>query len=276
MSLLTLAEYKTLTNTTDGTYDAYITSLLPVVQSQVEEYCDRHFDKDIYNQWFFVDGELPWITLPEYPVTDLLFTGVPRNVATLTITGNYNVEVKGDSVTVTNLLNYNQDTYTFDSQPTLADLKTEIEDDYGPQISVSLVSGYETTLSKFLKQGNNLDWYAAVTEDIAIRLMDRSDRTVLVPYYSYTYCFVDPYAYYGNILLIWQAGYLTADVPQDLKMICAMIIKDYISLAKNANLGLFKSESITNYSYTLGDIKEIKNILGNYSLQLEAYRKKNI
>jgi len=276
MSILDLATYKTLTNTTDTTNDTFITNIIPTVQSAMENYCDRHFDRQLYSRWFYLDNELNYLVLPEYPITDILFVGTKTSAATLTITGNYSVQVKSDRVTITTLLDLSQDDYLFTSYTTLAALKNEIESDYVGVITITIESGKDSTLSKFLFQVSGTNWYIAEKIDIDLHNVDGTERTVSIPYSYWTTLWNDCYSYYNNIYLIFYAGYTSATMPLDLQMIAANIIRDMITANASPSLGIYKSESITNYSYTLNDATTIKNILWQYSNQLDQFTKKGL
>lgn len=276
MAIITLAQYRTLTNTTaaDG-FDAYITSLIPVVQNQIEDYCDRTFDDARYYQWFHYNGDR-LIVLPEYPVEQILYIGYPAKVATVSYTtGAYNIEITKTGVTVTNDADFHQDTYLFSVNNTLAKLKVEIEDDYGPNMLVTIESGYSSMNSLLLRTGSGLEWTAAVRLDTNTRLQDRSDRIVEFAYNTpFIMSYQNDYIFNDELFVMWNAGYTSTTMPKDLQMTCSMVIKDYLAISKKADLGLYKSESITNYSYTLGDMSLIKNLIENYAASLEGYVKK--
>uniref|UniRef100_A0A6M3KT96 Uncharacterized protein n=1 Tax=viral metagenome TaxID=1070528 RepID=A0A6M3KT96_9ZZZZ len=276
MSILTLAHFRTLTNTTaaDG-FDAYITSLLPVVQSQVEYYCDRHFDASYYKQWFkFTPCRR--VLLPEYPVNTIVFIGSPVTAANITIDSafDYTIQVKTDRVTVIDVtnINYAATDYLFADNTTLTALKTEIEDDY-PAITVAIVSGYETTSSNMLRPCVGLTWTIATRVDCHALIEDGTERTLKFAedsVFSYNIDFYFP----ENLYIIWNAGYTNADMPDALQNVCANIIKDMLAKSKLPDIGLIKSQTITNYSITYADTLLLKNILDGYADSLWPFVKK--
>lgn len=277
MAILDLSTYKSLTNTTVTTYDSYITDLLPVVQNEIEIYCDRLFDAQVHKQWCRFDHSR-LITLPQYPVNSIYFIGSPTNVANISITsGTYNIEVNTDKVTIVDLNSYNYptDDYLFSDNNTLADLKAAIEGDY-PLISISIVSGYETMNSQLLRTGIGDSWTGATKVDSPARLLDNHERTIRFAedaYFSYNLDFYFP----ENLYIIWNGGYTSSTMPSSLQMIEAGIIKDYIGYSlKKPGFGLYQSESITNYSYTLWDINYLKNIIISYDDRLLDFKKKSI
>ena len=77
MSIISLDDYKSLTNTTSAADDTFINVLIPVVSSQLQDYCDRIFDKQKNYQWFCFDYEL---ILPQWPINDVLFVCSPESI----------------------------------------------------------------------------------------------------------------------------------------------------------------------------------------------------
>jgi hypothetical protein len=278
MSILTLADYRTLTNTSaaDG-FDAYITSLIPVVESEIEQYIDRTIDDTRYYQWFNYSGDR-LITLPEYPVNQILYIGYPAKVATIDYTtGNYNVEITKTGVTITDDATFAQNTYTFAANTTLADLKTAIEADYGPNMSLTIETGYTTMNSLLLRTGSGKEWTGAVRLDTNTRLHDRSDRVIEFAYNTpFVMSYSNDYIFNDELLVVWNAGWTTTTIPNELKMIWAMVIKDYLAQSKISAMGILRSQTITNYSETYMDVGVIKNILSGYAGLLDGYVKKNI
>ena len=276
MAIMTLADYRELTNTTaaDG-FDAYITSLLPVVQDQVEHYCDRHFDAANYKQWFRF-SPIRRVILPEYPINTILFIGSPVNAATITIDDgfDYTIQVKSDRVTVIDVttINYDSNDYLFSDNNTLADLETEIEDDY-PAITIEIVTGYETTSSNMLRPCMGATWTIATRVDCHALVEDGTERTLKFAedsVFSYNIDFYFP----ENLYIIWNAGYTNADMPDALQNVCANIIKDMLAKSKLPDIGLIKSQTITNYSITYADTLLLKNILDGYADSLWPFIKK--
>lgn len=275
MAILNLATYRTLTNTdaTDG-YDDYITALIPVVQSAIENYCDRHFDAANYSTWYKFDCTRK-VLLAEYPVNTLIFVGSPANVANLSwTTGDYTIQVKEDRVTVIDVqsINFTSNDYLYTDNNTLADLKTEIEDDY-PAITVAIVSGYETLNVKLLRPGIGKTFAGAVRVDCHAKIEDETERTFKFAedsYFTYTLDFYFP----ENLYIVYNAGYTT--MPQALQMVAALIIKDYLALSSEKDIGIVKSYSITNYSVTFADMGDLKAIVDSYKGMLADYVKKTV
>jgi len=273
MSILTLAEYRTLTNTTasDG-FDAYVTALIPVVQSEIESFCDRTFDLTRYSQWFHYEGDR-LIVLPEYPVENILGVYYPARVATVTCTG-YNISVTPTSIVVTADSDFTSNTYLFTTYTNLTLLQAAIEAAY-PAITIDIDSGYELMSSLLLRTGSGLEWTGAVRLDTNVRLQDRSDRVIEFAYNTpFVMSYANDYIYNDELLVIWNGGYST--FPKDLQMAAALIIKDYLALSKYKAAGIYKSETVTNYSYTLADQTIISDLVKKYSGILNGYVKKTL
>ena len=273
MAIITLADYRTLTNTdaTDG-YDAYITSLIPVVQASIEDYCDRKFDSDTYYEWYYFDTDRVTV-LNQYPINHILYVGNPVNMANVSwSSGSYNIEITSSSVIVTNDSDFSQDEYLFADNSTITDLKTEIEDDY-PAITVAIVSGYELTNTLLLRTGSGKAWSGASRFEAQVRPKDNSDRCIEFVTENSMFYFDSTY-FDRKLFVMYQAGYAEDDMPSDLQMVEAMIIRDYINLF-NTNINpLIKSQSITNYSVTYVDTDLLNNIVNNFASQLDGYKKK--
>jgi hypothetical protein len=277
MSLITLAEYKTITGVTVATYDAYVTAIIPYIQSSIEEYCDRLFDTRTNYEWSKYQNDRT-VVVQQYPITDIIMVGNPVQVANTSFptTSDYNIEIKSDRVTVTDMNdpNFAQDSYLFSANNTLADLKANIEGDY-PLITVAITTGYTTMVCKLLRTGTGSYWTGAQRIFCQTRVPDLDQRIIEFAEdsgisFSYTLDFY----FNENIEIIYKSGYATADVPKALKTACAMMINDMIKWTEKLTLGIYKSESVTNYSYTLADGIYIKDLIKTYSAQLNPFKKK--
>lgn len=275
MSILTLARYKELTNTSVVTNDTLIGYLMPVVQEMIESYCDRAFDNTSYYQWFHFTGDRT-IVLPEYPVNNIVYLGYPSKVATVAYTtGSYNIEVTKTGVTITNDADLTYNTYAFSPNNTLDKLRIEIEDDFGPNMTVTIESGYTAYNSYLLQTGTGKEWNGAIRLDAQARLQDRSDRVIELAYNSaFVMNYATDYVFNDELYVIWKAGYEYADMPKNLQMIEAMIIRDYLNLITLKINSLVKSQTITNYSITYVDNALLMNIIDGYSSQLNDFKKK--
>jgi len=273
MSIIDLATYRSLTNTnaSDG-MDTYVTSLIPVVQSEIESYCDRTFDLTRYSQWFHYDGSR-LIVLPEYPVENILGVYYPARVATVTCTG-YNISVTPTSIVVTSDVNFASNTFLFSINTNLTMLQAAIEVAY-PAITIDIDSGYELMSSLLLRTGSGLELTGAVRLDTNLRLQDRSDRVVEIAYNTpFIMTYSNDYIYNDELLIVWNGGYTT--MPKELQMAAAMIIKDYLAQSKLPSLGILKSQTITNYQEVFADQPLLADLVKKYSGILSGYVKKTL
>lgn len=135
------------------------------------------------------------------------------------------------------------------------------------------------------------------------RISDNSDRIILNPNFTMGGQssnlnggnYIGPYTTgtnnidYGNsmgwynnsdLLIVYDAGYTTANMPQDLKWIVSNIINDIISIQDIQGSGISKSpfskESLGDYSYELAKDASFANIINRYKDQLDFYKKKVI
>jgi len=74
--IISLSEYKSLTNTTTSDDDALITLLLASSTEQIENYCNRKFEAANYLEWFVADNPCYLAYSPkQYPINKVYFVG---------------------------------------------------------------------------------------------------------------------------------------------------------------------------------------------------------
>jgi hypothetical protein len=277
MALVTVAEVKSYTSLGDGD-NAIITTLIPAVQSSIENYCDRLFDAQDYSIWTYYSNE---IMLENYPINYVKFIGYVNEVAVFTDTtdnNQYTYEVTASrelgtlvSLAITdNALTTT--TFAFATYTNLTLLKAAVELAI-PAITMTITSGFETMSYKLLKQGTGRYLYGAERSNATTMI---TDNRTLVIMQSLDFLFNSDLYMTTPIYIVYNAGYATADVPAALKQITSNIIKDCTSVVNSKLSTLMKSESLTNYSYTLSDSSTINEVVSNYSVELDFYRKKSI
>jgi hypothetical protein len=322
VSILTLAECKSLNNISVTTYDTYISSMLPIVERSIEDYCRRRFCTYSWTQWITMDRE---IMTDNWPINNVLLIGNPYDVVLITDTTNsYNfniVQTTSNNITIdgafiaTNTATLVTSSFAFATYTTIGALKTQVEatlsgvtfayQDNPTPITFSTLSTLtlRNGSGKTLTAGINL--FDATTGNPlgnVYRINDNSDRIIMNPNYtssSYSLSsgsYNGPYTTgYNNIdggnygrefyqnqdtLLIYNAGYSTTNMPATLKWVVASIIRDVMSLydvdGNGSYKGLMKSETLGDYSYTLGDGASLANIINRYAEQLDFWKKKNI
>jgi hypothetical protein len=282
MPILTLAEFKTLTNTTSAGNDAYITSLLPVVQDQIENYCDRLFTQQDYIEWYKY-SEI--VLLKQYPVNNVKYIGYLTQFAGFTPLTGYTYEITDTGIVITNDTTFTATTFLFTTYGTLLALKTAIEAAI-PAITMTILSGYDNYNYRLLRTGTGYTVYGATRLDAMTYLDDNRSLKFITDYSAYFLmsteidCNLD-------LMVIYNAGYGT--VPNGLKFIACNIIKDILAIQVGTSVatgggvvsGIYKSESVDDYSYTLADpgnntsfnTVNISQVVSKYYGDLDYYKK---
>ena len=323
-SIITLAEVKTLNNISVTTYDTFISGIIPTVERAIENYCMRRFVKNQWVQWFPLDNE---IITDNWPINNVLVVGVPYEAVLITDTSyalnfvvtqttSNNIEVDGKLI-VTDTSALTSTEYLFSTYTTLGALKTAVEAAHATvtftyqtvqsPIVFSTIStkAIRATVGNTLIVGCNYFEQSTFnsTGDI-YRLSDNSDRLFLKPeFYDWctNYCRSYncntacnyPTTWYepsSNIMLIYDSGYTTANMPKELKLIAASIISDYMAIydvqGNGVYKGLMKRERLGDYEYELGglgwnqygagDTSGMAGILNKYHDMLGFFKKKII
>jgi len=280
MAIITNSEYQAYTGTTlDVAQTAYVTSLIPVVGNQIEVYLDRLLDEATYYEWYNYSNN---VVLRQYPVTRILYIGSKDKVAEFDDT-TYTYEIKSNALYVTDG-SLTTTTVTFGGAiSTLTDIKTAIELAI-PAITMTIASGYATMSYKLLKVGTGRDVIGAVRRDAQTKLTEDENRTLFFNTYDWFDGYYDDCEPYLNLFVVYSAGYAEADIPPAIKMVAVNIIKDVLSIqgmgSDGVLSGLYQSENITNYSYSLANgvtwngSVDIASIFNKYSGDLDPFRKK--
>jgi hypothetical protein len=282
MAILTVAEYETYTGTTlDAEGTTYVTNMIPIVQNQIETYLDRLLDKQDYSEWYTYRSD---VILRQYPVNNIRYIGSTAQVATFDLdTNTYEITATELNVTDASLVTT---VVTFGGAiTTLTDIKTAIEVAL-PALTMTIVAGYENMSYKLLKVGTGVDVLGAIRRDAKTKLVEDENRTVQFDGCYGVWGWFDSYSYNGviypssylNLFMVYNAGYETADVPPAIKMACSNTIRD-MKQVNDTNLNsMLQSESITNYSYSLGSgvIDWIHQELKRYYSDLDPFVKKVI
>ncbi len=263
--LITLQEYRTLTNTTSGSDDSLISSLLSAASLQIEAFCNRPFWKDTYIQWIMSDcsgwefcGNKKRIYPENNPVIAILYHGVAQTALTVSNSGtdSYTFNINDGNLFVTNKLNYTS--YDLNAINTLANLATAVEDDYS---DLNITVNANVTDDTILIKPHTYTIMANESVD-----MVGSEQSSGNSYIQNQYTIIGA----GTFdVLAYLAGYDV--IPEDLKRITANITRDY-NTVQTQNKQSLKSESITNYSYTLSDNINWYDIVNAYQMELSPYK----
>lgn len=273
MALINLATYKTLTNTTDNTYDSLITTLLDVATVEIQNYCDRIFTEDTYTEWTHLGCKSNYIP-KQYPINKVLLVGSPNTALTIVnsgtgISASYTIHINDDklmTITTSSLVETE-----FDLTNAAYDTLTEL----GAAITVAfpnLVCTVGTDVSQISSLLKPHAYIIEAGEQIEVLGVDPSGYSALV---EDNVVYIKGYggfstSSYADFVLVYKAGYST--IPSDLQMICANITQDALNVQTGEQNSSIKQESITNYSYTLGDTVDFRAIVQGYASGLNAYK----
>lgn len=235
------------------------------------------------------------------------------NFAVMQTTSN-NISVDGKFV-ATNTSTLVSTEYLFSTYTTVGALKTAVEaalagvtftyQNNPTPVTFSTMSTLciRPTFGKTLTVGvNYFDQSTNTSLGDIYRIGDNSDRIVFSPNFMtsnkalYSGNYIGPYTTgYTNIdssgysfetynntdmLIMYNSGYDTSNMPSTLKWVVAAILQDLMSLydmqSSGVYKGIYRQESLGDYQYTLATESSIAGILNRYHDQLDLYKKKII
>lgn len=267
MGLITLSEYHTLTNTTNSASDTYITEMIDVVSDKIEKYCDRTFTATNYKEEVSINGCRPTYQTEQYPVNRVIVIGQPNTAIEYTNNSASNVY----SITTTPTTMYindealNETSYDLvTTYSTLSGLETQVESDTNLLLTVK---SNVSQVSKFLKEGT------FVVEESGSATQDGMDIGGTVTIINDNTL---EFGCGGSYIIYYNAGYST--IPEPLQQVVAQMTETAVALSADSNaLGKdIKSESITNYSYTLQDSVDYNDLIKQYQSVLDQYKRIHI
>lgn len=318
-TIATLAEVKSYSNITSASYDTFINAYLPVIDRAIENYCRRRFLSSNWIQWVTRDKELITDNYPINNILligipkDVVLITDTNNIYNFNITqtSSNNISIDG-AFKATNTSTLVTTEFLFSTYTTLGALKNAVE-----MALVGVTFAYQAnstpltyanlnTLS--LRAGSGKTIYAGInyfdqTTSTSLgdvyRISDNSDRLVINPnlaevshlgnfglgMYSAGYSNIDSgytLNYYNeyDIMVIYDAGYTTANMPQELKWIAASVIRDLMSLydidSSGGYKGIMKQENLGDYGYSLDPNANVSQLLNRYADQLDYFKKKCI
>lgn len=255
--LITLAQYKALTNTTGSENDALLATLISAASAEVERFCDRSFALSTQVQELVGPTASPL----EYPVNKVLYVGRRRaaaEAANVSATTGYSLDVDGSTLTVSDDA-FDSEEYQLDGS-TLDELAALVQADYAdltlavdPLATNNAMLLSRTTLS--LPPGGMGTLVGAERGGLA-KLEDGS--------------FVGS----PGTVVAYEAGY--AAIPGDLQRAVANVVKDMLGVQLGTTNPNVKSFTITNYSEVLADGTDLRAIVQSHSDELAGYRRVNI
>jgi hypothetical protein len=325
--ITTLAQVKSLNNITVSTADTFITAMIPVIGRAIEYWCRRRFCKSNWIQWYPVQRELILdeypinnVLLVGVPYTAFTITDT-NNLYNFNISQansrNLNIVSK---LSVTNTQTFAVTDFLFSTYTTIGALKTQVENDisgvtftYGT-LPTTITIADQNTLTLRACSGktvyfgaNYFDQFSNAGVGDIYRISDTSDRLLLNPSYANSSVFnryydqfatgygnIDSYApqdWYNpdDIMVVWNAGYTTAEMPQELSLVATAMINDLIALfdvlGDGSYKGIYQSERLGDYEYRLWDVSGgasnedamIADLIQHkYAIALDRFRKKSI
>lgn len=280
MILCNSTEYASLAGVTlTPAQTATVNTLIPVVQDQIETYLDRLLDAQTYYEWYDY-GKV--IMLEQYPVNQVKLIAAVKEVAYFS-SDNYTYEIKCSNTTGIPQYLYITDgtltttTITFGGAiTTLTDIKTAVEAAI-PAITLTINSGYTLLNYKLLRKGTSKKLYGAERIDCLTKVEDNRSLTFLADAEFFFYSTID----LGTsviVYIVYNAGFSCTDMPYPIKMVAVNTIKDIMNISSAGLTGLYQSETITNYSYTLGAnvTAYVHQELSKYYGDLDPFRKKTV
>ena len=261
--LISLSEYQTLMGVSSSVNDAVITNLITVASRQIEQLCDRKFWNDDYYEFMtcYSDNvvfprvnpvkQVYWFSTP-----DLYVQATDQNGATLT--------VSEDRVTYYSTATNTTSAYALSSFATTNALFSAISVDnasfsykLGTKINTTTPSTLLVHNGYAMQAGIETDVYGAIIAGINFYLVD--DKIHLAGGW---------HRQHARYWVRYNAGY--NKIPQDLQQVCALITKDLLDVVLLKFDPKLKSQSITNYSYTVNAI-ELYHIVKRYEGMLSHY-----
>ena len=319
--MLSTTEYKVLTGTTTTDYDAFLDVQIPATERAIEQYCRRRFLNYKWAEWFAVDRQVITSNWPITQVYLVGLPSVAFSIADSNNNSYSLTQETPTNITITPKLSVvNTDTltasdYNLSNYTSIGSLVSAIEANvtgitvtYG---TTPTTVDYTKVNTATLRSSSGKTFYAGINYfnqssssflgDIW-RLSDNSDRIFLNPnlintsrlfangydYYSTGWGNVDPnnnvtLDYYSpdDMLIVYQAGYASTDVPVDLKQTIANIVRDIVSVYDMDNSGIpkniFTSETLGDYTYSLNPDSTLGNLISvKYKDALDFYKKKII
>lgn len=291
MAILNLAEYKATTGAIGITNDTLVNTLIPIIQSQIETYLDRKLDTQVNYEW---KSYSPTMILEQYPVTKLTFIGSMYNIGTFSPSTGYNFQINNNyftdgtptGLTITKDSDFTSNTISFTTAPHLEELQTQVEALY-PGMTINIVSGYEMTNYRLFKPGTGKDIYGAVRVDANTRLINNRTLEFLQDA-SFLFLATCDLISDVQMLVMYETGYATADVPKAIKLVASNVIKDIVNVQTSgqatpgARAGIYNSENWSpdtrSYNYQTDDINglAISKMVAKYENELFPFKKKVI
>jgi len=311
---VTITEVVALAAIKDLTNQVLLQGMIAPISRAIENYCRRRFLKHTWTQWVPMDSELQTDQWPintvlciGVPYNAVLITDTTSNYSFQIIqqTGTNLTAVPG--MNVVNVSALTSQFFDFATYTTLGALKTAVEAacagvTFAYQVvqptinfaNVNTLALRPTTGNTLIAGINYFGQNPNSSWGDVYRISDNSDRIIVNPNFAqvsalYSGNSLGPYTtgisnidsgynidYYNDqdVLLIYDAGWTTAQVPSDLKFIVSSIIRDAFQVTKLPDAGLSISISVMNYSASTFESSKIGLLISeHYKAMLQPFMK---
>jgi len=285
--LITIAQYEAIigTITKADARTLVSTYLIPAASQAIERFVDRSLAATTYVEWVKT-GNTYGVFFPEqYPLLTLYSVNKADTVFTVSNTGTQAMVV---IVQPTMLQAYNPLTnvavsYAYSTYTSIGLLLAQLATDYPLLVTEATVdTSMSTTLLRpatIAIQGGALSSVQGAI--VAMTGHVNADRIVYGSEFAGSWNTMDfpglpldsvQYGNVGHICLVYSAGY--SPLPSDLIVTTANIVRDMLAVEQGKRATGVKSESVSQYSYTLLDSIDFDNIVGTkYAGALRQYRR---
>lgn len=305
--LTTLAKVKEYLGITGTDQDDILNDLIETVSCEMEIYCNRQFELDVYIEQFIGNGE-DTVRLPNVPIDSVLYAATGSSTGlTVTYTGSSdvgNVDVQDQRIVLTEGLT-TTDINILESH-TLTDVASSINSETNWTASASDSYAVYPGLALIQKRYDSLTENQSVSVTgsfLGIQMIKEADGFYRVPQMGHsvgdiTHIYestgsnstdgavpgrpttVLPYKPLVDgpvYTVIYQGGYEAGSVPTSLEQLATQIVADaYKSINTQGNL---KSERIGDYAYTnqsASNSSAVMSAIYAQSQRLDFYKEKYV
>ena len=320
--IITLAEAKTLANIKSPNYDLVLTAQIPGVCRAVENYCKRHFLRNVWTQW------VPWqdvLETNDWPINTVYLLGQAMDAVVIKdATNSFSFQViqpnpqnllAVPSLVVSSNQTFTTQVFSFATSTTLGALTMAVT-----AWNSSITFAYQNVAAPTVYANiNTLCLRPGVGKTLVVGvdvmnvgsgssigsnyiISDDSDRILLSPAmlngmrgnraawgnsglgYTGSFANIDqvggywgPVGYSGDLLIIYDSGYDPANVPQDLKAICANILADTLTITNMPDRAMTQRAHSINFDATTFESAQIgKLIHERYASLLNPFCKMSV
>ena len=228
-----LSTVKSILNINDASQDSILTSMIMAATYSIENYCDRHFTQQDFNE--LIDAQAYRLIVKNRPVNLVKFLGYDLTPG-FGITNNtgyqFTVQIFQDSLNITLSSTFITTSFLFSDYPLISDLVNAINSTLNDMPCVLVNDGASQILYTGIYQIDKLETYQFEMVINCAKINQLYDG------------FYSTETNYPH-LIIYNGGYST--FPDDLITCCNMMV---IYMYENRNNLVMSSETMGNYSYS--------------------------